>query len=126
VRRTLVDFEHRTESEAGYSTFVSDGSVLRAWAQFHAERTGGRRPYRRLPTELFLRGYGKALAGIVIRHARATYTEFVHVSPPGLDAAEGALDRILLDAIHETGLPYRVCRSDRLDHISAPYRKVSR
>lgn len=126
VRRSLLDFEHRTETEARHSAFVSDGSVLRAWAQLHAEHIGGRRRYRRLPTELFLGGYGKALAGIVIRHARATYTEFMHVSPPSLDAAESLLDRILLDAIHDTGLPYRVCRTDHLDPLATPNRKVSR
>ncbi|MFZ2172540.1 MAG: hypothetical protein WAW17_00630 [Rhodococcus sp. (in: high G+C Gram-positive bacteria)] len=84
IRNALRDFEYRTDHEARLPAFVSDGSVLRFGTAL-VDRYGQR--LRRLATRpdhvadlMFLRGFARAYEGIVLRHARVSYSSLIVLS----------------------------------------------
>ncbi len=109
-------FEQRVDNEARQlDGFISDGTVLHEWAIAEAIRQTSRnsRPGDWV-FRIFEKRFLAAHAGIVSRHARATYTAFVHLrfEPSTADADNidfhGRADRILLDTLHSSGVPYLV------------------
>ncbi|AFU05468.1 AAA family ATPase [Nocardia brasiliensis] len=113
-------FERRITAEAGTeSGFVSDGSVLNEWALAETLRRNRRflswltNP-RDIPNRRFEKGFLAAHGAIVARRAAATYDAFVHlrIDPATLDgddAEQRALtDRILLETLHASTIPYFV------------------
>ncbi|MET7771643.1 hypothetical protein [Nocardia sp. NPDC005366] len=120
VDAPMRGFEQRVDSEARLGTrFVSDGSVLHEWALAETLRRTRklghwlRRP-QDLPYRVFEQRYLVAHAGIVIRRAKTTYDGFIHLrmDREGTDAPESefhtVLDRLLLDTLHDTTVPYLV------------------
>jgi hypothetical protein len=120
VETPVRAFEFRVDSEArATGGFISDGSVLHEWAE--AEATRRERPrgsWIRYPREISFRMFEKrflaAHAGIVTRHANATYDAVVHLRISADDVTdEGAVrrrlaDRILVDTLYTSTIPYLV------------------
>ncbi|WP_216914710.1 AAA family ATPase [Nocardia noduli] len=121
VDAPMRGFEQRVDSEARLGTgFVSDGSVLHEWAVAETLRSTRRlghwlRRPQDLPYRVFEQRYLVAHAGIVVRRARTTYDGFVHLRLDGEAATaepesefHTVIDRLLLDTLHETSVPYLV------------------
>ncbi|MGN2635869.1 AAA family ATPase [Nocardia takedensis] len=120
VDAPIRGFEQRVDSEARFgSGFVSDGSVLHEWAVAETVRRTRRlghwlRRPQDLPYRIFEQRYLLAHAGIVARRAGIAYDGFVHLrldrdtSAPRDSEFRAELDRILLDTLHDTGIPYLV------------------
>ncbi|QIS06270.1 AAA family ATPase [Nocardia brasiliensis] len=130
-------FERRVSAEAiAESGFVSDGSVLNDWARAESVRRGRSllswltNP-RDIPNRIFEQRFLAAHGAIVARRAAATYDAFIHLrldaaTLVGADAAQRTLiDRILLETLHASTVPYFVfggSLEDVVTHLTRLYR----
>ncbi|WP_040798461.1 AAA family ATPase [Nocardia higoensis] len=120
VEAAVRGFEYRVDGESRLpGSFVSDGSVLHEWALAEAvRRTTPRRHWLLdpldLPYRIFEERFLLAHHRIVARRANATYDGFVHLRVPddadanGDNALRELVDRLLLDTLQDSNLPYLV------------------
>ncbi|MBH0776174.1 hypothetical protein [Nocardia bovistercoris] len=119
VEAPVRAFEHRMDTEARLSAFISDGSVLHEWAAAEALRRTRRMSHwirnpRDLPYRTFEKRFLGALGEIVHRRARTTYHGFVHLRldpasvDDDVDTFRTTTDQVIREAIHATSVPYVV------------------
>jgi len=120
VEAAVRGFESRVDGESRLpGSFFSDGSVLHEWALAEATRRTSPRQHWLLdpfdlPYRIFEERFLLAHHRIVARRANAVYDGFVHLRAPedvgtaDDSAMRNVVDRLLLDTLQDSNLPYFV------------------